>query len=198
MSLPEFAKSLHDAVIAAMRQFLAEFPAETPYAFAVIVGQGGNYLGCAIATEERLRRMCEEYERLGYRYRKRKGENADGVEKFTAWLRWANPDDGWHYADFLEEFQVERQLQALVEAEAFGEDAEELEEFCTQVFAAVQTDPDWQALAGSGDIVLGVTAGEDPDDFFRTATRCNPARVVRQLRREYRIRDEVDSRIDKH
>jgi hypothetical protein len=83
----------------------------------------------------------------------------------------------------------------LVGSGAFGEAAEELEEFCTEVLAALGADPEWQAQAAGRMIVFGVTEGEDPRDFLRTASRSNAYTVVRKLWREYQEGEEVSTRI---
>jgi len=193
----QFAQCLQQAVVGAFQEFRDTNPFESPYAFAIILGQVGNYLGYASATEEGLRRTALEYQRLGYRYQSWAHEECDQLEKLAAWLRWANPDDGWRYGEFPSRFQVQPGLHALVAAAAFGEDATQLEEFCTEVLSSVTADPRWQALQQdqSRSVIVGVTAGEDPRDFLRTATRCNPYSVVEQLWAEHWQGDEFSSRI---
>jgi hypothetical protein len=78
-----------------------------------------------------------------------------------------------------EHFNVLPALAQLVEARAFGEGAEEFEQFCTDVLASLQKETAWQPWSGC--VVVGFTYGEDPRDFHRTATRANPYPLVRRL-----------------
>lgn len=50
--LNQFAHSLKNAVIRAVEEFRTEFPEESPYGFAIVLGQGGDYLGYAITLRE--------------------------------------------------------------------------------------------------------------------------------------------------
>jgi hypothetical protein len=152
-------------VIGALSDFRQQVPKESPYALAIILGQCGNYLGYAVATEEGLRRVAQQYAAKGYRYQAWEWEEFDNLERLGTWLRWANPDDGWHYEDFPERFEVARLLASLVERRAFGEDAEELEEFCTEALAGLQSDPDWLAVVAAYQLAVGVTSGNDPRIF---------------------------------
>lgn len=85
-------------------------------------------------------------------------------------------------------------LTNLVEGGAFGEGAEELEEFCTDVLLGLQSDADWLAVADER-VVVGVTFGSDPRDFLRTATRANRYGVVRKLWAEHWRGEELSSKI---
>lgn len=192
MNRSEFARVLQEAVVGALSEFRWHAPDEAPYALAIILG---HYLGYAVATEERLRRVASQYAAKGYRYRGWEWEEFNEIERLATWLRWANPDDGWHYGDFPDRFGVAPLLADLVESGAFGEDAQELEEFCTEVLARLQFDADWLAVAGTRQVVVGVTAGSDPRDFLRTATRANPYSVVRQLWAEHWRGEELCSKI---
>lgn len=58
MDRSTFEVHLRAAVIGAFRDFCDQYAAESPYAFAIIEGQCGNYLGYAIATEEGLHRVA--------------------------------------------------------------------------------------------------------------------------------------------
>jgi Domain of unknown function (DUF4303) len=190
----EFARVLQRAVVGALSDFQRQDPDESPYALAVILGQCGNYLGYAVATEEGLRRVASEYAAKGYRYQGWEWEEFDNLERLATWLRWANPDDGWQHRDFPDRFGVAPVLANLVEGRAFGEDAEQLEEFCTEVLAGLQSDADWLAVAGER-VVVGVTFGSDPRDFLRTATRANRYGVVRELWAEHWRGEELSSKI---
>jgi hypothetical protein len=168
---------------------------ESPYALAIILGQCGNHLGYAVATEEGLRRVASQYAAKGYRYQGWEWEEFDNLERLATWLRWANPDDGWHYGDFPDRFGVARLLAALVESGAFGENAEGLEEFCTKVLTALQSDPDWISVVAADRVIVGVTSGANPRDFLRTATRANLYGVLRQLWAEHWRGEELSSKI---
>jgi hypothetical protein len=191
----EFAQILQRAVAGALGDFRQQVPDQSVYAIAVILGQCGNYLGYAIATDERLRRAATRYAEKGYRYQGWEWEEFDNLERLSTWLRWANPDDGWQYGDFHDRFGVARSLASLVESGAFGEDAEELEEFCTEALATSQSDPDWLAQVAADRVIVGVTSGSDPRVFLRTATRANRYGVVRQLWAEYWCGEELSNRI---
>lgn len=189
-----FAQILHRAVLSAFIDFRHQVPDESPYALAVIMGQCGNYLGYAIATEEGLRRIASQYCAKGYCYNGREIEEFNNLERLSTWLRWANPDDGWHYGDFSESIGLAPMLANFVTNGEFGEDAEELEEFCTEVLFGLQSDANWQNVSG-GNVVVGVTFGSDPMDFLRTATRANKYGVTSRLWAEYRRGEELSSRI---
>ena len=195
MDRSAFAGLLRNAVVEALAEFRRAVTDESPYAFAIILGQCGQYLGYAVATEEGLRRVAAEYDLKGYRYRGSEWENFDNQERVAAWLRWSNPDDGWHYGDFAEALGIADGLTNLVRGGAFGEDAERLEEFCTEVLAALRSDPAWSAISLTPRVITGVTSGEDPRDFLRTATRTNDFETVRQLWAEHWLCEELSSRI---
>jgi Domain of unknown function (DUF4303) len=188
-----FATLLRQAILGAWAEFIHAQPTDHPYAFALIGGQCGNYLGYAVATEQGLRRIAAHYDGRGYRYQGCEWEDFDNREKLSIWLRWANPDDGWQYGDFPDHFNVLPALAQLVEADAFGEDAEELEEFCTDVVASLQKETAWQPW--SRRVAVGFTYGEDPREFLRTATRANPYPLVRKLWREHWEAEELSDQI---
>jgi hypothetical protein len=193
--LAAFAHDLEQAILGAWTEFRRENPAETPYGLALIGGQVGNYLGCAVATEEGLRRIAAEYDQHGYRYFGNECERFDNLEKLAVWLRWANPDDGWFYRDFPERFQIQNKLRQAVKSGELGKNAEGLEEFCTDVLAALEKSPGWRDQVGLGKVVSGFTYGEDPRDFIRTATRANAYPTVLRLWEERWQAEELDGRI---
>jgi hypothetical protein len=158
-------------------------------------GQGSDYLIYALATEEGLRRVAAEYDRLGYRYQGEDWEEFDNREKLALWLRWANPDDGWHFGDFPKRFRVQPQLEELVRSGGLGDNGKDFEEFCTEVLASLQGLPAWREQTAGGPVVVGFTYGEDPRDFLRTATRANPYPLVRRMWEEQRQADELNQRI---
>ena len=61
MDRSEFSGLLRDAIPGAWDEFIEQHATETPYAFAFIGGQCGNYIGYAVATEEGLRRTANKY-----------------------------------------------------------------------------------------------------------------------------------------
>jgi hypothetical protein len=195
MTLTDFATTLRTAVTGAIRDFRVHTPAESPYAFAIILGQCGNYLGHAIATEEGLRRVAAKYAASGYRYKHEEWEEVDQLQRLATWLRWSNPDDGWRYGEFTDKSGVAPALAELVGRGAFGDDADHLEEFCTNVLADLRSDPVWRSLTKHLRLYVGVTWGSDPRDFLRTATRANSHRVARDLWSEYFQAEELRRRI---
>lgn len=188
-----FADLLRQAIFGVWDAFLHKRPADHPYAFALIGGQCGNHLGYAIATVEGLKRLAADYESQGYRYLGGKRERFDNREQLSIWLRWANPDDGWLYGSFPKDSQVQTSLAKIVKAGELGEDAEKMEEVCTDVLASLQIERKWKPW--SGRIVVGFTYGEDPRDFLRTATRATPYPLVRKLWAEYWYGNEMSDRI---
>lgn len=193
MDRSQFAQCLLDAVINAVGEFRTRRPSESPYGFAIICDQCGHHVCFAIATEEALHQTAAKYNELGYRYQRFEWQRIDNTKELAVWLRWANPDDGWRYGEFPPD--ITASLNQLVTEGAFGEHGAQLEEFYTDVLALLQTRPEWQAIQDAKSLIVGVTHGEDPQDFLRTATRCNPFNVVRQLWAEKWQADEHESRI---
>ena len=113
MDRPDFARTLRHAIVGALAEFRRRVPDESPYAFAIILGQCGDYLGYAVATEEGLRWVAAEYAARGYRDQGCGGEERDNLERLAEWLRWANPDDGWTYGDFPDGFGIAPELAIL-------------------------------------------------------------------------------------
>lgn len=191
-----FADLLREAIIGCWDEFRQQHGEETPYAFAIIGGLHANYLGYAVATEEGLRHIAADYDALGYRYQAPEWDEFDNCEELAAWLRWANPDDGWHYGDFSARFHIQPKLHQLVETGGLGKDGDDFEEFCTEVLLSLQNVPLWREQVVNQGIVVGFTYGEDPRDFLRTATRANPYPVVRRLWAETWHADSLSSRIE--
>jgi hypothetical protein len=191
----KFAEELRREIVAGLRAFREQHAAETPYAYALLGGTGADYLGTAIATEEGLRRVAAKYAKLGYRYVLLTSERPATGAELAAWLRWANPDDGWYMGGLPEHKRVQEELCALVEAGDLGEDGGDFEEFCTDVLASLQDMPAWQEELARGEVIVGFTYGSDPRDFLRTATRANPYPIMRRLWAETWKADELQSRI---
>jgi hypothetical protein len=190
-----FAETLRRGIVAALRAFREQHPSETPYAFALLGGTGVIAVGYAIATEEGLRRAADRYVQRGYRYVLFHSERPATREELATWLRWANPDDGWHIGDLPDYPGIQDELDALVRAGGLGERGRDFEEFCTDVLASLRDLPVWQEQTARGQVIVGFTYGEDPRDFLRTATRANPYPVVRRLWAETWRADELRSRI---
>src|SRR5579884_1507147 len=101
MSKLTFAERLGAAIPAALDEFVQKRPNAQPYAFALIGSQCDDYLGYAVATEGRLRRVAEQYYQLGDRCRDNLNRPEEyHREKLAIWLRWGNPDEGRRYGDF--------------------------------------------------------------------------------------------------
>ena len=138
-------------VIDELRRTVLNFEHEAPYAFALIQGQQCNYLGYAVATSMALAETVQQYINSGYRYH---GTQAlsDSVAIRT-WLKWANPDDGWHYCDFEDNGAIREYLDMHK-----GSDLS-LRKGCLEQLKTVITQ------RGIDDVTLGVTCGEDPEEF---------------------------------
>ncbi|WP_435011795.1 DUF4303 domain-containing protein (plasmid) [Tundrisphaera lichenicola] len=193
MDRPTFFSILRGATADALAEFRRHAPDETPYALAIIAGPCGAYLGYAVATEEKLHRVADEYYAAGYRCRGKAREKSDNLEQLATWLRWANPDDSWYFGDFADDLGIGDGLAHLVRGGEFGEDAEDLEPFCVEVLSALQEDPKWSATAAGLRVIVGVTSGEEPRDFLRTATRANEYDVVLKLWTEFGRGEELSS-----
>lgn len=123
MTLQQFQAHLREAIYAARIEFSAGHPDETIYAMAIMLGQGGNYLGLAFATEQGLQRTAAHYYQIGYRYECSSWEEMPEsyhVSKLTASMRWSHPDDGWYYEDFPERYEVASILEKLVSDNTFA------------------------------------------------------------------------------
>ena len=136
-----------------LRRTVTDLGHEEPYALALIQGQQCNYLGYAVATAVALSATVNRYIAKGYRYHgMRDISDADAIR---AWLRWANPDDGWHYGDFDDSDTIQRFLGT-------HNDDESLRNACIE---------ELQAVAPQQDMTLGITYGEDPADFRESVIR---------------------------
>lgn len=182
--------------MAAVREFRRERPDEQPYAFALVGGQGGNYVGFAVATEQGLRETAKKYADSGYRYKGFEWEVVDQVERLSVWLRWANPDDGWRYGDFADSEALCRSLRELFERGELRDEGGDFEAFCTdEVLTPLTRDPAWEQDPLGRSLIVGFTYGEDPRDFLRSATRANPYPRVIELWKQHRQAQEVEPRI---
>ena len=190
MNCSVFATLLENAILTELEKFARLHSADRPYAFALIGGQCRSYLGYAIASETGLQRVAAEYDQIGYRYQGWSWENFDNCEKLAIWLRWSTPDDGWQYGDFSE--PVQKAFAQLVGSRLLGENADELEPFCTAALTSLTQEPKWHPWSS---VTVGFSYGEDPRDFLRTATRANPHAPVLKLWAESSRGEGLDRRI---
>lgn len=191
--LAAFRDRLHAACLQALNDYRREQPAETIYAFALLAGQGGNYLGYQLMTEDLLKNVASEYYENGYRHERAKDD--EQLQRLCEWMRWQNPDDDWYSDDFDESFALDKDFQKLVyRQKAFGEDAENLVEFCCDdVMATLHDNPAWRAQPELHSIILGVVS--DEAEFFTCCVRCNPFRLATQLFDEKFLSEELDRSI---
>ncbi|MBI1323436.1 DUF4303 domain-containing protein [bacterium] len=196
MEKAKFLLTLKCAIVKSFAEFRSSNPRETPYALAVIPGQTGNGVEFAVATEEGLIRVAQRYAAMGYRYRGYEATSDDNLKKLGSWLRWSNPDDGWTYGNSEWTREIHVSLASLVRRGEFGDDAEMLEEFCMdEVLISLRTDSAWSEVTSGARVVLGVTSGENPRDFLRTATRANDYESVLRLWSEFRLGEEMSELI---
>jgi hypothetical protein len=145
---------LASAVVDAILNASQTIGHEKPYAFALIQGQQCGYLGYAIATHSALVNTVNSYLGKGYRYNGMLHLN-DG-EAIKSWLKWANPDDGWYYFDFENQAAMNDFLLG------FHGDDDSLRSGCIAELKKVSLEHP------TASITLGVTYGEDPEDFRRS------------------------------
>lgn len=193
MDRQTFAISLKRAIFESYADFRGMLPGETPYALAVILGQSGKRLGIAIATEEGLIRVTEQYAARGYRYRGPQWQEYDNLERLYSWLRWANPDDGWYSGGFGSSHELSDSLSVLLRAGEFATVPEDIEELSMEVLICLRADQAWAEITNGASVILGVTSGEDPRDFLRTATLANDYAAVRRLWSEFWLGEELST-----
>lgn len=158
-----------------LRRTVADLGHEEPYALALIQGQQCNYLGYAVATAVALSATVAKYISKGYRYHgTRDISDADAIR---AWLRWANPDNGWHYRDFDDADTIQRFLGT------HDHDDESLRNACIEQLRAV---------APQHDMTLGITYGEDPMDFRESVIRIYGAQGHKLFLEEFDTMSELD------
>lgn len=194
MNRDEIAETLRSGIVAAMERFRQEIRGEVPYAFALIAGTEGLHC-CAVATEQGLIRHAVGYHRRGYSVVDAE-DDAEHVDLLAEWLRWSDPDEGWYLNSLDERFDIERQVNDLINQEKDGDEPLDLEEFCTEVLASLHEIDAWSDAVGRN-VVVGFTSDQtDPRHFLRTATRCNPYPVVKQLWSEYAEASELAYRVE--
>ncbi len=161
-----------------LRRTAADLGSEGLYAFTLIQGQQCNYLGYAVATETALTATTARYIAKGYRYHgRRKLADADAIR---AWLRWANPDDGWHYRDFCDTSTIDRFLAM------HNHHDESLRTACIdQLKAATRLQ----------ELTLGVTYGGDPADFRDSVIQIYGTQGHKRFLEEYQAMTHLDADI---
>ncbi|HEX8913969.1 MAG TPA: hypothetical protein VF796_16590 [Humisphaera sp.] len=184
----DLAARLRASVVGAMTRFRRARPAERPYALAVLVGQDARRIWCAVATEEGLRETVAEYRRLGYRHHDFEGDESDDqAGLLAAWLRWANPDDGWRHVELDDGDALGDALGHAFQGDAL---TPAFEAFMTDVvLASLRHEPGWLAVGRS--VIAGYTSGQDPADFVRSATRANDHQAVATMWGEWRRGETV-------
>lgn len=167
-------KGLKDAVHA----YRAQHPDHDIYAIALVPSSLGDWVHGAIATEQGLDKVAESYAR-------------DGVPKDVCrnWLRWANPDDGWHQDTASHFEEASKALTAAMEAELL----EEFDERISQIL--IQT---LKNLAGQWgeDLILGLTHGEDPQEYIYWAEQVNAPEHFKKMSAEFKAARELEERYD--
>jgi len=166
---------------------LAANLAGRPYAVAVIQGQMVEYVLLAVATEDGLAQCAQSYLDSGYR----NTENPDEAESLAAlreWLRWANPDDGWATDELDDQEGLAKCLESY---RSLPEDQQDgaLTRDC--VSALKELAPKYNEQG----IVLGVTWGEDPQDFHDTAVQINTGERLAAYESEFRSGQVLDPKI---
>ncbi|NEO86271.1 MAG: DUF4303 domain-containing protein [Spirulina sp. SIO3F2] len=191
--MDEFKHLFNQSVLRSFSRFIHKHGDERPYALAISTGQTCNYLGFAVATEEKLVQTARDYAaELSYRYEAHKWENDNLQEKLQIWLRWSNPDDGWYYKDFDNSDKLQQFLKRLSKQENCDE---QLECLCIESLRLLVRETVWQELTLPFSTTIGITPGENPDDFLRTATMINDYSTTMRLWSEYHQIRELDARL---
>lgn len=177
-----FSEDLKQAILDEIAHFKKENANDSIYGLAIIMGQAGNYLGLAFATANGLEKIAAEYFRPDETDWKRQRLYSN-VENLKQWLKWAKPDDGWHFIDFAEKSSIDEHLEKMVN-EVHPHDIDTaIEKGCIEILRCKE----FQEM----DIVFGVTYGENSDDFLRTATMVNTYEKVKQLWAEKQRADDL-------
>jgi len=141
-------------IVDELQRSVTDLEQEEPYAFTLIQGQQCSYLGYAVATAAALSTTVCRYISKGYRYHGTR--DLSDAEAIRAWLRWANPDDGWHYRDFNDSDTIQQFLDTC------NYDDDSLRNACIEQL---------QAVAAQQEMTLGITYGTDPADFCHSVIR---------------------------
>jgi hypothetical protein len=168
----ELAAALSAETAALIATFHTPKPEERAYAFAFVAPAEGHHIACAIATEEGLARLCGEY--LARGWHSTEGDSADTVR---TWMRWANPDDGWHSLRFSSALRS-RWTAAFYDG-PFALFDGSCERICT--VALIQLRRAGAFASFRPPAIASFTYGSDPNDYVRFARRANPAEAVATL-----------------
>ena len=188
---------LHVAITDAITNYLVSNSGSTIYSFALDVGQGGNFLGYQIMTEQLLSDVVEYHFNRGYRHKYTKDDDDEHRLRLREWLRWQNPDDDWFMSAFGEESEVQKMFQTLVYRDlAFENNEGGIFEFlCDDVLATLPLTDTWRNVPNCPSIALGVRA--DDLDFFTSFVRCNSFSHVITLWHEFFLGNELEGYISK-
>lgn len=178
-----FTALLKQTILNEIAHFKKENANNSIYGLAIIMGQAGNYLGLAFATANGLEKIAAEYFRPDETDWKRQRLYSN-IENLKQWLKWANPDDGWHYIYFTEKSRIDEYLEKMI-SEVHPHDIDTaIEKGCIEILRCME----FQEM----DIVFGITHGENPEDFLKTATMINTYEKVKQLWADTLRSNELD------
>ncbi|MCM8540944.1 MAG: DUF4303 domain-containing protein [Lentisphaeraceae bacterium] len=160
----------------AINKFKQSFPSEKVYGFALVPSSLGNYVVCAIATEERLTKTAEGYD---YPFT---------LEKKKAWLKWANPDDGW-YQDTFDDFKASSKLlETAIETGQLEEYDERVSSIMVNVLKVLKEEKVLESA------IYSLTHAEDPQEFIYWAKQINPE-LAKSLAKDYEVSQEIEDEI---
>ncbi len=166
-------------VIEAIKKFRAEHENECLYSFTLISPPEGSSVCCSFATEEGLTNIATDYINNHPRIARN-----NTLEDQRVSLRWLNPDEGWYYYFFDDNFS-EFWLKPFTtgELKLFDESTDSI---CIDVLRRLDEVNTFGSETQRSRIVLGFTYGSDPDDFINFAKEVNPPQVYSRLCDEIR------------
>ena len=177
-SLKHIVDAIADATRNAINAFGDSHGVESIYAIALIPSSLGEYVHCAIATEERLAARAKTYK-----------NNLDPNSK-RLWLRWANPDDGW-FQDTHQHFDTACELlSAAIRDGTLSEFDKRIPEMMCDALRIIAESDDANGRTYS------VTHGEDPQEFVYWASRINDDERMKQLQLEFAASQEAEDKIE--
>ncbi len=158
-----------------MRLLAARFAHERPYAFCLLTpadSDSGPWFASALATERGLEEVVQHYLDRGY-----SSERGDARALLNDMLRWANPDDGWRY-----DFESFEQVIAIASSTV---EVRDWELVCEEALRHVDGRRGFELLAPRPKLTLGVTYGENPEDFLESTANLNPPALAEQAAAEW-------------
>ncbi len=161
----ELSRALAEEAAALIRRFHEQTPAEHPYAFAFVAPPEGHHVMCAVATEEGLIRTADRYLSEGWH-----DPNQDSLTTLRTWLRWVNPDDGWHYLDVSPELRA--RWSDCYYPGPFALFDGSAERICTVALILLRRSNVFATFAPPA--IASFTYGQSSDDYVRFARRTNP------------------------